>query len=124
VGTPPLTPQYTGFSMVQVSGNIIRWGGCEPSSLTFTARVLNPVKVTSVTLWIRLNSPSTGESTKWETGAIMNGDSTGTYTYILGLKNISHYDEYPNAWLQYQITTNLKDVRTEPYLNSIMISKC
>jgi hypothetical protein len=122
------TPQYVGFISVQVSGNILRWGGCEPSSLTFTARVVDPIKVASVTLWIRLSNPPSGEETKWEAGAIMNGDNTGTYTYTLVPKNISHYDEFPNAWLQYQLVAkdaNFNDVgRTQPYLNNVTLARC
>ena len=127
-GNSATTPEYVGFTSVQISGNVLRWGGCEPSSITFTADVIDPLQVTSVTLWIRLISQSGSESTKWETGAIMNGDSLGHYTYTLTVKNVSHYDEYIGGWLQYQIVardSNGTDVgRTQPYLNSITLSPC
>jgi hypothetical protein len=122
------TPEMVGFTRVQISGNILRWGGCEPSSITFTADVADPLQVASVTLWIQLKSQSGSESTKWETGAIMNGDNLGHYTYILTVKNVSHYDEYIGGWLQYQIVAkdaSGNDVgRTQPYLNSITLSPC
>ncbi len=55
-GNAGTTPEYVGFTSVQISGNILRWGGCEPSSITFTADVVDPLQVTSVTLSIRLIS--------------------------------------------------------------------
>ena len=127
-GNSVTTPEYVGFTSVQISGNILRWGGCEPSSITFTAQVVDPTTVASVTLWIRLSNPPSGEATKWEAGAIMNGNKTGTFTYTLTPKNISHYDEYPNALLQYQIVAkdaNGNDVgRTQPYLNNMTLARC
>jgi hypothetical protein len=124
-GTGSLTtPQYFGFTAIQISSNSIRWGGCQPSSVTFQAHLLNPSQITSVMVWFRLKNPGSGESTEWH-GAIMNGDDTGGYTYTLSVTNIPHYQEYAaNSWLQFQITTNIKSVRTQPYLNSIMISQC
>ena len=123
-----LTTPDVGFTSVRISGNILRWGGCEPSSVTFTAQMVDPTMVASVTLWIRLSNPPSGEATKWEAGAIMNGNKTGTFTYTLTRKNISHYNEYPNAWLQYQIVArdaNGNDVgRTRPYLNNITLARC
>ena len=127
VGNSLTTPDV-GFTSVRISGNILRWGGCEPSSVTFTAQMVDPTTVASVTLWIRLSNPPSGEATKWEAGAIMNGNKTGTFTYTLTRKNISHYNEYPNAWLQYQIVArdaNGNDVgRTRPYLNKITLARC
>jgi hypothetical protein len=123
-----LTTPDVGFTSVRISGNILRWGGCEPSSVTFTAQMVDPTTVASVTLWIRLSNPPSGEATKWEAGAIMKGNNTGTFTYTLTRKNISHYNEYPNAWLQYQIVArdaNGNDVgRTRPYLNNITLARC
>ncbi len=58
VGYFCLTPEYVGFSSVKISGNIIRWGGCEPSSVTFTAQVVDPVNETAVLLFYRLKNPT------------------------------------------------------------------
>ncbi|HEY9151836.1 MAG TPA: hypothetical protein VIN60_03045, partial [Anaerolineales bacterium] len=123
------TPQYVGFTQISTSSNVFRWGNCpQPSSITFTAHVTDPATEVAVLLFLRLSSPTTGEMTKWEAGASMNGDKTGTFTYTVTTKNISHYDEYPNAWLQYQmiaIDANFNHVGyTQPYLNSITFSKC
>jgi len=128
VGNSPLTPQYVGFTMVQISGNILRWGGCEPSSITFTAHVVDPISETGVLLFLGLKNPTTGESTKLQAGAIMNGDKTGTFTYVVTVKNITDYQDFPGAWLQYQlVATDNSHQRvgwTQVYLNSITISPC
>jgi len=123
-----LTTQYVGFTLIRISGSAIKWGGCEPSSITFTVHVSNPATATGVLLFVRLSSPTTGEITKWETGATMISDKNGNFTYTLTPKNISHIDEYPNGWLQYQlkaIDVHLKVVGyTQPITNSIAVSKC
>jgi len=128
VGNSALTPEYVGFSSIKISGNIIRWGGCEPSSVTFTAQVVDPVTETAVLLFYRLKNPSSGEMTKMSGGAIMNGNATGTFTYSLTAKNITDYQDFPGAWLQYQlVATNGSLERlgwTQVYLNSITISPC
>ena len=123
-----LTPQNMGFTMVQVSGNILRWGSCEPTSITFTAHVVDPVTETGVLLFLGLKNPTTGESTGLKGGAIMNGDKTGTFTYIVTVKNITDYQDFPGAWLQYQLvatdSSHHSVDRTQVYLNSITISPC
>src|SRR5271157_2042096 len=73
------TPLGQGFTSVKISGNLLHWGGCDPSSITFTAHVADPTNEVAVLLFLLLNSPTTGELTKWEAGAIMTGDSTGTF---------------------------------------------
>jgi hypothetical protein len=128
VGNSITTPEYVGFSSVQISGNILRWGGCEPSSVTFTAQVVDPINETAVLLFLRLKNPSSGEMTKMGAGAIMNGNSTGTFTYTVTAKNISHYQDFPSAWVQYQlVATNGSLERlgwTQVYQNSLTISPC
>ena len=127
VGNSLTTPDV-GFTSVRISGNILRWGGCEPSSVTFTAQVVDPVNETAVLLFLRLKNPNSGEMTKMGAGAIMNGNSTGTFTYTVTAKNIVHYQDFPSAWVQYQmVATNgsLQVIgRTQVYQNSLTISPC
>ena len=128
VGTSALTPENAGFSSVKISGNIIRWGGCEPSSVTFTAQVVDPINETAVLLFYRLKNPSSGEMTKMGGGALMNGNATGTFTYSLTAKNITDYQDFPGAWVQYQLVATNGSLqvmgRTQVYQNSITISPC
>jgi len=122
------TPPGVGFTSVKISGNILHWGGCEPSSIIFTAHVVDPVKEVKVLWFYRLKSPTTGDMSKWEGGGIMNGDETGTFTYTVTVEKITDYRDYPGAWLQYQLVA--LDVHfnhvgyTQPYLSSITISRC
>ncbi len=122
------TTQYVGFTLIRISGSVIKWGGCEPSSVTISAHVSNPSVETGVLLFVRLSSPTTGELSKWEAGASMVSDKNGNFTYTLKPRNISHITEYPNGWLQYQlkaIDVHLKIVGyTQPYTNNIVVSKC
>jgi hypothetical protein len=123
-----LTTQYVGFTQIRISSSALKWGGCEPSSVTFTARVSDPATETGVLLFLRLSSPTTGEITKWEAGANMIGDKNGTFTYTVTTRNVSHITEYPNGWLHYQlkaINKNLKIVGyTQVFSNNIAVSKC
>ncbi|MGA7192794.1 MAG: hypothetical protein WBW94_04120 [Anaerolineales bacterium] len=127
-GLSLVTPLGVGFTSVKISGNILKWGGCEPSSITFTARVADPINEVAVLWFYRLKSPTTGDMSKWEGGGIMNGDETGTFTYTVTVKNITNYRDYPDAWLQYQLVA--LDVHfnhvgyTQPYLSSITIAAC
>jgi len=61
-------------------------------------------------------------------GAIMNGNSTGIFTYTVTAKNITHYQDFPSAWVQFQfVATNGGLERlgwTQIYLNSLTISRC
>ncbi|HUH98151.1 MAG TPA: hypothetical protein VLZ89_12370 [Anaerolineales bacterium] len=121
------TPPGVGFTAVRISGNILHWGGCEPSSITFTAHVADPVNETGVLLFLGLKSPTTGEYTGLRAGAIMNGDEAGTFTYTVTVKNITNYQDFPGAWLQYQFVATHEGRRvgwTQVYLNSITISRC
>ena len=65
---------------------------------------------------------------KWEGGGIMNGDETGTFTYTVTVKNITNYQDYPDAWLQYQLVALDVHLITlaipNQYLNSITIAAC
>jgi hypothetical protein len=121
------TPLGKGFTAVNISGNVLHWGACD-SSIIFTAHVADPTNEVAVLLFLRLSSPTTGELTKWEAGAIMTGDNTGMFTYTVTPKNVSHIDEYPNGFLQYQfvaLDVHLNHVGyTQPYLNSIAVSRC
>jgi len=123
-----LTTPYIGFSLIRISGSSIKWGGCEPSSITFTARVSDPANETGVLLFFRLSSPNTGEQTSWEGGANMISDKSGNFTYTATPKNISHIDEYSNGWLQYQLKALNAEKKivgyTQPYLNNITVTKC
>jgi hypothetical protein len=127
-GLSLVTPPGVGFTSVKISGNILKWGGCEPSSVTFTAQVTDPITETAVLLFLGLKDPTTGETTKMGAGAIMNGNSTGIFTYTVTAKNITHYQDFPGAWVQYEMVATNGGLQrlgwTQVYQNSITISPC
>ncbi len=122
-----LTPQV-GFNSVRVSGNMIRWGSCEPSSVKITAYVTDPIKEHSVLLFIRLKDTKSNDMTDWGYGADMNSNQNGIFTYTVFAKTIPHYRDFLIAWVQYQLVAfdrNLHEVgRTQPYLSSLTIGPC
>jgi hypothetical protein len=98
------TPSSPIFSMVLASGDLIRWGACGgtgPFEITFTVKVRVP-QLHYVLLFMRLQDKYTNLGTDWGGGAIMNGNN-GTYTYTVTTDNISRYEDFEDAWLQYQI---------------------
>ncbi len=123
-----LTPGAVGFTSVQISGNMIRWGSCEPSSVKITGYVTDPVKEHTVLLFIRLKDTKSDETTDWGYGADMNSNGKGIFTYTVAANSISHYRDFQIAWVQFQLVAfdrNLKAIgRTQPYLSSISLGPC
>lgn len=128
--TPGSQPQVGNgpFTSITVSGSQLMWGGCEPSSVQATVKVTAGVPAAVVTIWLRLQSVSTGETTQWGGGAIMDKKGGGVFTYTLVPSNFEHYREFPKAWGQYQFVAS--DARLQRlgasglFLNSLTISQC
>lgn len=122
-----LTPQV-GFNSVQISGNMIRWGSCEPSSVKITAYVTDPIKEQAVLLFLRLKDTKSSEMTDWGYGAEMNSNQKGIFTYTVSAKSVPHHQDFSIAWVQYQLVAfdrNLHEVgRTQPYLSNLSIGPC
>ena len=116
------------FASITVSGSQLLWGGCEPSSVLATVKVAPGVPAAVVTIWLRLQSVSTGETTQWGGGAIMDKKGGGVFTYTLAPANFEHYREFPKAWAQYQFVAS--DARIHRlgasglFLNNLTISQC
>ncbi|HEX8991124.1 MAG TPA: hypothetical protein VF784_05550 [Anaerolineales bacterium] len=116
------------FASITVSGSQLLWGGCEPSSVRATVKVAPGVPAAVVTIWLRIQSVSTGETTAWGGGAIMDRKDNGNFTYTLTPANFEHYREFPKAWGQYQFVAS--DARLHRlgasglFLNNLTISQC
>jgi len=124
---PQLTPETGVFSSIQVSGVQMFWGSCKQTFVTIKAHVSDP-RAQLVTIWLRLQDKNSDDSTDWGGGAIMDGDGSGGFTYILTYKNISHYSEFKAAWVQYQLVASDKKLNrvgaTRVYLNNLSLSPC
>jgi hypothetical protein len=116
------------FASIVVSGSQLLWGQCEPSSVVATVKVAPGVPAAVVTIWLRLQSVSTGETTEWGGGAIMDKKGSGVFTYTLTPENFTHYRESPKAWGQYQFVAS--DARLHRlgasglFLNNLTIAQC
>ncbi len=124
-----LTPEdHSLFTSIAVSGTRLFWGSCEPASAKVTVQVADPVRVREVTIWLRLKSTKTNDTTEWGGGAIMDNHNNGTFTYTLTAKNFSHYRDYLSAWGQYQfVARDAQKVRvgaSAQYLNNLVVAPC
>ncbi len=121
-------PQDSLFTTILISGGSVYWGDCEPSSIKVTTHIANPSNIRVVTIWLRLANKTTGDTTDWGGGAIMNDDGQGNFSYTLTAKSFSHYREYINAWGQYQLVAsdiNLQRIgASAEYLNNITVAPC
>ena len=128
--TPPLQtiPKDSLFTTITVSGASVFWGVCEPSSVKLTTHISNLANIYTVTVWLRLANKTTGDTTEWGGGAIMDDKGQGNFTYNLTAKSFSHYREYLNAWGQYQLVAsdiNLHRIgASAQYLNNITVAPC
>jgi hypothetical protein len=128
--TPPFQtiPKDSLFTTILISGGSIFWGDCEPSFIKITAHITNLANIRVVTIWLRLANKTTGDTTDWGGGAIMNDDGQGNFTYTLTAKSFSHYREYISAWGQYQLVAS--DIHLQrvgasaQYLNNITVAPC
>lgn len=125
-----VTPEGPVFDKVTSSGNQLIWGQfCPANSITFTAHAVSGFDITSVLLFTRLQSKTTGVTTRWSNGISMHTDGAGTFTYALSVKGIPYYQDFQSAaWIQYQLvaTNSMNQIveRTQIDLNSITLARC
>ena len=123
------TPQGPVFQSVTTSTAQIQWGDtCEANPITVTAQVASGFNVDSVLLFVRLQSQNGNVTTAWNKALSMHNDGLGTFTYDLSIKVLKYYQDYNNAWVQYQLVAyNVQQSevgRTQIYLNNLTISRC
>jgi hypothetical protein len=77
---------------------------------------------------MRLVDKGGNQSTAWGGGAIMNKVSGGYYNYRVRPENIAHYEEFKDAWIQYQVvvaTSSLRTLsRTPVYRENLSLKWC
>ena len=122
-------PQGNGpFTSILVSGRLLNWGSCEPSSIKLTVKVSDGVPATTVLIPLRLEDTKTHDTTPWGGNAIMDNLGGGVFTYTLRAESFSRYHDYLQAWGQYQfvafdIHLNRLGASTQ-YLNSLTLAPC
>jgi hypothetical protein len=102
------TPSPNIFLNVQRSTSQLVWGGtcAGDRSIRFISQVQPVRRLRYVTLWYRLQDKYSGRGTVWGGGAILSDNDKGTYFYDLDLSQITNYQKYQDAWLQYQLVAS------------------
>ncbi|HEY5731226.1 MAG TPA: hypothetical protein VIS72_14325 [Anaerolineales bacterium] len=102
------TPSPNIFNFVQRSTNQIVWGyNCDGDrSIQFIVTVTPVRRMKYVLLFIRLQDKFSGRGTEWGAGAIMSDNDQGKYFYTIHLDQIENYEDYTDAWLQYQFVAS------------------
>ena len=102
------TPSPNIFNFVQKSTNQLVWGyGCDGfRSIQFIVTVTPVRRMKYVLLFIRLQDKYSGRGTEWGAGAIMSDNDQGKYFYTIHLDQIEDYEEFTDAWLQYQFVAS------------------
>jgi hypothetical protein len=114
---------------VTVSSDVLLWGYCRGLKyVDFDIRLASNARVTNVLLFMRLVDKGGNQSTAWGGGAIMEEVSGSHYTYRVSPENLSYYDEFKDAWIQYQIvvmTYGLNVLARSPaYRKSLSLQYC
>jgi len=112
-----------------LSNDILFWGYCDaPHYVDVDVRLANTIRVTNVLLFMRLVDKGGNQSTAWGGGAIMENVTGGYYTYRLRPENIAHYEEFKDAWIEYQVvvlTYGFRSLGRSPvYREEFSLRKC
>jgi hypothetical protein len=101
------------FVSVSVSSDTLYWGYCDdPHYVDFDVRLANNLRVKYVLLFMRLEDKGGNQSTAWGGGAIMRKVSGSNYTYRVRPENIAYYEEFKDAWIEYQVVVTTSSLRT------------
>ena len=119
------------ISSLSVSSDILYWGYCDdPHYVDFNVRLIYNKRVKYVLLFMRLEDKGGNQSTAWGGGAIMQKVSKNSteYTYRVRPENIAYYEEFKDAWIEYQVvvaTSGLSTLaRTPVYRTNLSLKWC
>lgn len=136
VPTVPPAPKTTLYGQtgsivysMTISSDMLIWGYCDvPHYVDFDVRLASNLRVKYVLLFMRLVDKGGNQSTAWGGGAIMKKVSGSYYTYRVRPENITHFEEFKDAWVQYQVvvaTSSLRSLgRTPVHTESLTLKKC
>ncbi len=119
----------TMIQSLSVSNDVLLWGYCEGIHyVDFDVSIASTIRFTYVLLYMRLVDKGGNQSTKWGGGAIMRKVSGGRYTYRVRPENISYYEEFKDAWVEYQVivaNSSLASLDRSPvYKTSLSLEYC
>ena len=119
----------SAITFLHLSSNVLFWGYCDTANyIDFDVKVAPVKKLTYVLLFMRLVDKGGNQSTAWGSGAIMEKVSGGNYTYRVRPENIAHYEEFKNAWIEYQVVASTASLvslgRSPVYQQELTLQKC
>jgi hypothetical protein len=122
------TVQMEGFLSVLVSPTEFYKGtNCVPSSVRFTAQVVDAADVKYVLLFVRFKSLRAERASKW-TSISMQTIGAGTYVHDLYSDEMLEDAYFQTSWVEYQLvatTTSGKEVgRTDIFKEKITMLAC
>ncbi len=129
-------PQMSFFSdpsslivSISVTSDTLYWGYCDaPKFVDFEVRLANNLRVGYVLLFLRLVDKGGGQSTGWGAGAIMTEVNDTDYTYHVTKESLTHYNQFRDAWIEYQVvvsTGGLRILESSPvYERSLSLMHC
>jgi CSLREA domain-containing protein len=133
--TPSLTPSLTlpakgqPFFTVKLSANHVyyRGKGCGADRVRFDVGVPEKGQVAGIWLFVRLRNKDGEGITPWNDALVMTPAGLGLYTYELLTGDISGFNQWENAWIQYQLVAydkNFTRVATSDVYSDLELSAC
>lgn len=106
--TPTSSKPGPGFASVSYTPKKIYWGGCDPNSVSITAKVDDAEEVTSVIIFVRVKDLTEEDYTPWTNGDVMLNRGQGEFTTVLYGSKINGHDHYLRSWVYFQlVATNI-----------------
>lgn len=125
-------PESSGFFSVLISEPVIYYGKCGlPAEARVTVRVTDPGRVKFVAFFMRLRSKSSGNTTGWDIGTVMQSMGNGLYSLTLNADDLhgpEPYSYYKDSWLEFQlVSTNSysREIgRSQKITDQLSLSPC
>jgi hypothetical protein len=102
--TPTPVPTSGGMQFKPtVNPTAFLFGGCTPDRTDISVEVINPPEAIQYTLlFVRLVDKKSGAAGAWSQGLSMAMLGSTKFFFTLTLDKLPDYDQFPDAWLQYQ----------------------
>ncbi|MCC6498723.1 MAG: hypothetical protein IT313_00500 [Anaerolineales bacterium] len=124
------TPSPQIFISTQLSTDQLVWGyNCDGDrSIQFITTIAKPRRLKYVLLYLRLQDKYSARRTDWGGGAIMHDNDQGIYFYTISLDQIARYENYEDAWLQFQFVASTSGLsvlgRSVVSQNQVSLTSC
>jgi len=104
------------------------YGGCAPDRTDISVEVLDPPEeISYVLLFVRLMDQKSGAVTPWNEGLSMSNLGNNKFLFTLMATKVPEYDQFDNAWLQYQFVAynkGQKEIGRSDVYGDVAFRKC